>query len=101
MSLTVRTAHLAAVNSMTKYPSIPTYHALDPRNGNLTDETVPFNGPVFGTEKIDGANARIILLSDDTYLLGSREELLYAKGDLIENPSQGIVTALKPVAEKR
>jgi hypothetical protein len=95
----IRTANLPAINSMTKYPSIPTYHALDPRNGGLLDECVRFDGPVIGTEKVDGTNARIILLPDHTYLLGSREELLYARGDLIGNPSQGIVDALKSLAE--
>jgi hypothetical protein len=95
----VRTTNLQAINSMTKYPSIPTYHVLDPRNGGLLDESVPFPGPVIGTEKVDGTNARIVLLPDGGYLLGSREELLYARGDLIGNPSQGIVEALKPLAE--
>jgi hypothetical protein len=32
-NFSVRTADLRALNSLTKYPSIPTYHALDPRNG--------------------------------------------------------------------
>ncbi|NUT31667.1 MAG: hypothetical protein HOV79_01200 [Hamadaea sp.] len=84
---------------MTKYPSIPTYHSLDPRNGGLLEETVPFTGTVVGTEKVDGTNSRIILLPDGTYLLGSREELLYAQGDLIGNPALGIVDALRPVAD--
>ena len=96
---TVRTANLRALNSLTKYPSIPTYHALDPRNGGLLDEAVRFPGPVLGTEKVDGTNSRIISLPDGTYLLGSREELLYAKGDLIGNPALGIVNALRGVAE--
>jgi hypothetical protein len=95
----VRTANLNAINSMTKYPSIPTYHTLDPRDGGLLDETVPFAGPVIGTEKIDGTNSRIILLPDGTYLLGSREELLYGQGDLIGNPALGIVDALRPIAD--
>jgi hypothetical protein len=95
----VRTANLKAINSMTKYPSIPTYHTLDPRNGGLLEEAVPFVGPVIGTEKIDGTNARIILLPDGTYLLGSREELLYGQGDLIGNPALGIVDALRPIAD--
>ncbi|MEV6967403.1 RNA ligase family protein [Hamadaea sp. NPDC051192] len=96
----VRAANLPAINSMTKYPSIPTYHSLDPRNGGLLDETVPFAGVVVGTEKVDGTNSRIILLPDGTYLLGSREELLYAKGDLIGNPALGIVDALRPIADR-
>jgi hypothetical protein len=96
----VRATDLGALNSMTKYPSIPTYHTLDQKNGRLIDgETVAFAGPVLGTEKVDGTNARIISLPDGTFLLGSREELLYAKGDLIPNPAQGIVAALRAVAE--
>lgn len=100
MTFDVRTTNLRALNSLAKYPSIPTYHELDPRNGGLLDSTVEFAGPVIGTEKVDGTNARIILLPDGSYLLGSREELLYAKGDLIGNPSQGIVASLKAEAER-
>jgi hypothetical protein len=95
----VRTANLKVINSMTKYPSIPTYHTLDPRNGGLLEESVPFDGSVIGTEKIDGTNSRVILLPDGSYLLGSREELLYSQGDLIGNPALGIVDALRPIAD--
>lgn len=95
----LRRVDLRALNSLTKYPSIPTYHLLDPRNGGLRDEAVVFSGPVVGTEKVDGTNARMILLPGGDWLLGSREELLYARGDLIGNPSQGIAVALKPVAQ--
>ncbi|UXI68196.1 RNA ligase family protein [Tahibacter amnicola] len=96
----IRTTDLTRLNSLTKYPSIPTYHALDPRNGGLLPETVPFDGPVVLTEKVDGTNTRLISLPDGSYLLGSREELLYARGDLIGNPALGIVEALKPFAER-
>ncbi|MBE1488076.1 RNA ligase family protein [Plantactinospora soyae] len=96
----VRTADLSIINSMTKYPSIPTYHELDPRNGGLLDATVPFAGRVFLTEKIDGTNGRIVSLPDGSYLIGSREELLYARGDLIGNPALGIVEALRPIADR-
>ena len=99
MSLDMRAVDLRALNSMTKYPSIPTYHSLDPGNGGLRDETVAFTGPVLATEKVDGTNSRIIQLPGGDYLLGSREELLHARGDLIANPSQGIVESLKPLAE--
>jgi hypothetical protein len=99
-SFDIRAVNLKALNSLTKYPSIPTYHHLDPRNGGLIDETVPFAGPVIGTEKVDGTNSRIIMLPGGGYLLGSREELLYARGDLIGNPALGIVEHLKPVAER-
>jgi hypothetical protein len=95
----VRTADLRALNSMTKYPSIPTYHALDPKNGNLLEDPVRFTGHVIATEKVDGTNGRIILLPDGTYLIGSRETLLYAKGDLIGDATLGIVDALRPIAD--
>src|SRR5689334_23221233 len=96
----VRAIDLRALNSLTKYPSIPTYHRLDPRNGNLVDPATAFAGPVIATEKVDGTNSRIIVLPDGSYVLGSREELLYAKGDLIGNPAQGIVENLKPLADR-
>ncbi|RKT87494.1 RNA ligase [Saccharopolyspora antimicrobica] len=99
MTFDLRSTDLSALNSLTKYPSIPTYHELDPSNGGLLDSVVEYSGQVIGTEKIDGTNARIISLPDGSYLLGSREELLYAKGDLIGNPAQGIVAALQPLAE--
>jgi RNA ligase len=100
MAFDVRSTDLSKLNSLTKYPSIPTYHTLDPRNGALGEEALPFAGMVLGTEKIDGTNARVICLPDGSYLLGSREELLYARGDLIGNPAQGIVEALKAQAER-
>jgi hypothetical protein len=89
---------LKKLNSMTKYPSIPTYHALGER-GVLLDSRIEFSGSVIVREKIDGTNARIIFTGGG-YLIGSREELLYAQGDLIGNPALGIVDAVKPIAEK-
>jgi hypothetical protein len=100
MKFNVRTVDLAKLNSLTKYPSIPTYHTLDPKNGSLLDEATAFAGAVIGTEKVDGTNSRIISLPDGSYLLGSREELLYARGDLIGNPALGIVDALKITADR-
>jgi hypothetical protein len=99
-SFDIRTADLRAINSLTKYPSIPTYHALDPRDGGLREDAVPFTGPVILTEKVDGTNSRIILTPDGEYLIGSREELLYARGDLVGNPALGIVDALRDLAER-
>ena len=98
--LDVRRIDLAKLNSLTKYPSIPTYHPLDPSNGSLLDEPEPMGGPVLLTEKIDGTNARVVCLPGGPYLIGSRGELLYAQGDLIGNPALGIAEALKPVAER-
>jgi predicted transcriptional regulator len=95
---------LEKLNSMTKYPSILTYHKIDKieNRGRLLDEIqVDFEGQkVILTEKVDGVNGRIILFPDGFYIIGSREELLYAKGDLIGNPQLGIVDVLKPIAEK-
>ncbi|MET7425886.1 RNA ligase family protein [Dactylosporangium sp. NPDC005555] len=96
----VRAVDPRLLNSLTKYPSIPTYHTLDPRNGGLTDPATVFPGDVIATEKVDGTNSRVVLLPDGTYLIGSREELLYAKGDLIGNPALGIVEQLRPIAER-
>src|SRR5947209_2093316 len=101
MTSDVRQIDLAALNSLTKYPSIPTYHRLDGSNGRLAEEALPFPaGPVLATEKVDGTNARVIILPGGNYLLGSREELLFYRTDVIGNPSMGIVAALKSVAER-
>ncbi len=100
MPFDLRTADLNRLNSLTKYPSIPTYHALDPSNGRLQEEHLPFSGEAILTEKIDGTNARLIFFPDGSYLIGSRGEFLLARGDLIGNPSLGIVDALRPVADR-
>jgi hypothetical protein len=89
--------NLRALNSLTKYPSISTYHALGEK-GRLTEDRMPLSGRVIAREKIDGTNARI-LLTPDGYYLGSREELLHFQGDRIWNPALGIVEALRPIAE--
>lgn len=96
----LRAADLRALNSLTKYPSIPTYHELDPRNGGLLESPTQFPGDVIATEKVDGTNSRIVLLPDGTYVIGSREELLHARGDLIANPALGIVEQLRPLADR-
>jgi hypothetical protein len=95
-----RRISLKSLNSLTKYPSIATYHQLDPRNGGLTETATAFPGQVVVSEKVDGTNSRVVLLPDGGYLLGSREELLYADGDLIGNPALGIVDSLRPVADE-
>lgn len=71
---------------MTKYPSILTYHKLGEKGKLLDEVQVPFDQPAILAEKIDGVNSRIIIFPDGLYIIGSREELLYAKGDLIGNP---------------
>lgn len=99
-TFSVRTANLRAINSMTKYPSVPTYHGLDKSNGSLTDEVTAFSGRVTLTEKVDGTNGRIIGLPDGTYLLGSREDLWYAQGDVIRRPDFALVDTLAPIADR-
>jgi hypothetical protein len=101
MTFNIRAADLRALNSMTKYPSIPTYHSIDPKNGVLQEgqHEVDFTDlMVIGTEKVDGASARMIFLPDGSWLIGSREELLTARNDIVANPMLGIVdTLLEPM----
>lgn len=88
------------LNSITKYPSIPTYHAMGEKGRLLENQQVAFgDAPLVLTEKIDGTNARIIATGDD-YLIGSREHLLHARGDRVWNPAQGIVEVVKPIGER-
>ena len=95
-----KTINLDTLNSATKYPSILTYHVLGEK-GRLTDarHIEPQEGFVV-TEKIDGTNTRLIFMPDGMYLIGSREHLLYASGDLIGNPALGIVESIKPLADR-
>jgi hypothetical protein len=96
----LRELDLAKLNSLTKYPSILTYHGMG-ENGSLTDEIlVAPQGTMIATEKVAGTNSRIICLPDKTFVIGSREELLHARGDVIWNPALGIVDALRPTAER-
>lgn len=102
---------LKTLNTATKYPSILTYHGLGEKGG-LTEERTTFEGVtgrvVHLYEKVDGTNGRIVFIpghmtgSEDRwdYFIGSRENLLYAKGDRIGDPSQGIVEALKSLADR-
>lgn len=91
---------LRKLNSATKYPSILTYHKLGEKGRLLDELLVPFDRAVYVTEKVDGTNARIILFPDTaTYILGSREDLLHARGDLIVNQTLGIVEGVRRFAE--
>ncbi|WP_424892359.1 RNA ligase family protein [Streptomyces sp. XH2] len=95
----VRSLNLESLNSATKYPSILTFHERAPKGGVLLDTATSFKGDVVLTEKVDGTNARIIVFPDGFYVIGSREELLHARGDLIANPKEGVVDALRAVAD--
>ena len=94
---------LKFLNILTKYPSIPTYHVRGDK-GRLTEEVgVDFSSEekLNISEKIDGTNGRIIVSSyarDLTldYLIGSREEILYAKGDYVITNTLDIVKNLMP-----
>lgn len=93
---------LEKLNSMTKYPSIPTYHALGDK-GRLTETiAVPFapDERVIGTEKVDGTNSRVTVLPSGDVLIGSREEWLHCMGDKVHNPAMGIVDTVWPLAEQ-
>jgi len=94
----VRECDLRKLNSLTKYPSIPTYHEMGDRGALKEGPPFEFEGDAVVTEKIDGTNSRVILLPDKTFIIGSREELLYAQGDLIGDATLGITEALKEIA---
>lgn len=100
---------LKKLNTVTKYPSIPTFHEIQGK-GQLVEENCLLTSgskeghftnkqQIFGFEKIDGTNSRIIQIPGGGYIIGSREELLYAKGDYIENPQMNIVEAVKEFAD--
>ena len=94
---------LQKLNSMTKYPSILTYHELGDK-GMLQESLCENKGfdeneEVYIHEKIDGTNGRIIVYNGD-YMIGSREDILYAKGDRIVNSTLGIVDTLRPFTDK-
>jgi hypothetical protein len=95
---------LNKLNTMTKYPSIYTYHTTAER-GSLSTEHVDNKTfasceKIYITEKIDGTNSRVVLITDAygqvaDYIVGSREDFLYAKDDRIINPALGIVSTLQ------
>lgn len=92
-------------NSITKYPSILTYHVMGDRGclHPVLSEMEYFpktDDDLYVSEKIDGENTRIIILNDD-YILGKREDWLYAKGDrAIPTKMQPIISYLRKIAEK-
>lgn len=75
-------------NSLTKYPSIMTYHKMGKgileEKINMPEQDRDQN--VYISEKIDGINMRILILNGD-YVIGSREEFIYAKGDRAVSPN--------------
>jgi hypothetical protein len=49
---------------------------------------------------VDGTNARLIFCPDQSVLVGSREDLLWERRDLIGNPAMGIVDAVKETVQR-
>jgi len=92
---------LDRLNSLTKYPSIPTYHPMGEK-GRLTEECLldPAVDWWSLTEKLDGTNVRIIFTPDGRVLLGSRENLLWSLNDLLYDPALRIVPALRDDARR-
>src|SRR5215813_3146742 len=95
MTFDIRRTDLDKLNSLTKYPSILTYHTMGDKAALREAVQVPFAGRVLGTEKVDGTNARLIFCPDGSAVVGSREDLLWERRDLIGNPAMGIVEAVR------
>jgi hypothetical protein len=99
MTFDIRRTDLDKLNSLTKYPSILTYHTLGDKGALQDAVQVPFAGGVLGAEKVDGTNARLIFGPDGSAIVGSREDLLWERRDLIGNPAMGIVAAGRDVVQ--
>lgn len=74
-------------------------HALGERGRLTSDLTTEllFSQPILATEKLDGTSTCILVFADGSYLVGSRENLLTASGDLFYDPAVGIVEGLRRV----
>lgn len=94
------------INSITKYPSILTYHEIVGKGQLVQSLTLPrpSAGSFFVYEKVDGENARIVFIrkpnGEYDYFIGAREDFLYAKDDRLTIPTGNIAEFLKPLAEK-
>lgn len=92
------------LNTITKYPSILTYHELG-KKGTIVEEPtqsnyIPNDDELLeATEKVDGTNTRIVICGKD-YLIGMREDFLYAKGDRIINDKMGVLQTNIDTAER-
>ena len=96
---------LNKINSATKYPSILTYHELGLKGGMINElcegKSFPANEKIEITEKVDGTNSRMVLVGND-FLIGSREEIVYAREDRIKNSViiDPVVKALRKVVRE-
>lgn len=98
----IHNTDLDRLNSMTKYPSILTYHKLGEK-GVLDDvvlSSFPAKTMLYGTEKVDGTNVRIVFTPNNHVIVGSREDFLWESKDLIGNPAMGIVEYFRPVVAR-
>jgi hypothetical protein len=89
---------LGRLNSLTKFPSIPTLHEMGEKGrlGELAPSFADLDGDDWVvTEKVDGTNCRVMLFVDGSYLVGSREELLWHSEDLIGNPALHILDTVR------
>lgn len=95
------TFDIRRLDSLTKYPSITTWHDFDA--GGAPSE-IESDMELFITEKVDGTNGRIVRLGGQWWI-GSRDKLL-ARNDngLFPGPSNpiehAIVNTLRPIAER-
>lgn len=100
MNTLVRLADLGRLHARTAYPLIPSYHPPDPDTGDLGPVMPKPAGDVIATELLDGVTCRVVLFADGSYLIGHPQRWLYASGDVVGDASQGMVRAVRPLAEK-
>ena len=66
------------LDSLTKYPSIPTFHAL--LDGKTLKEEIQVDfsgcGTIYATEKVDGTNMRIVSIPQCGLFLGDRKSVV-------------------------
>lgn len=96
---------LAALDSATKYPSIPTWHVIGERGmlGQATTTSFTAGETVYITEKVDGTNSRVVIApGGGDYVTGTRDIFLHARGDRLPNQvpvNRVVVDALAEAAE--
>ena len=100
MNTLVRLADLGRLHARTAYPLIPSYHPPDPDDGALGPPMPMPPGDVIATELLDGITCRVAVFADGSYLIGNPQRWLYAGGDVIGDAAQGVVNAVRPLAEK-
>lgn len=92
---------LPNLDTLTKYPSIPTYHIIQGKDLTELRRSIDANnGGLILSEKFDGTGARIIFGPGDDIYIGSRGDILTRLGDFVPNKELGIVAALRPIAER-